>query len=199
MAWSMSRASPPRTSPTMIRSGRIRSAFLTRSRTVTSPLPSTLAGRASNETTCGLPKRSSAASSMVTNRSSSGTNVDRTPSRVVLPELVPPETTTLALPRTHAARNSSMRRPSVFPASKSSGVKGTGENLRMFKVGPQSERGGMIACTRLPSDSRASTQGDDSSTRRPSGATILSITCRTASSPSNRPSVTFSSRPFRST
>jgi hypothetical protein len=44
--------------------------------------------------------------------------------------------------------------------------------------------------TRLPSDSRASTQGDDSSTRRPSGATILSITCRTASSPSNRPSVT---------
>jgi hypothetical protein len=77
-------------------------------------------------------------------------------------------------------------------------VKGTGENLRMFNVGPQSERGGMIACTRLPSDSRASTQGDDSSTRRPSGATILSITCRTASSPSNRPSVTFSSRPQRS-
>jgi WD40-like Beta Propeller Repeat len=26
-------------------------------------------------------------------------------------------------------------------------VKGTGENLRMFNVGPQSERGGMIACT----------------------------------------------------
>jgi hypothetical protein len=40
-----------------------------------------------------------------------------------------------------------------------------------------------LVCTRLASDSRASTQGDDSSTRRPSGATILSITCRTASSP----------------
>jgi hypothetical protein len=35
-----------------------------------------------------------------------------------------------------------------------------------------------LVCTRLPSDSRASTQSDDSSTRRPSGATILSITWR---------------------
>ena len=44
MACSMSSASPPRTSPTMIRSGRMRSALRTRSRTVTSPRPSTLAG-----------------------------------------------------------------------------------------------------------------------------------------------------------
>ncbi len=35
-------------------------------------------------------------------------------------------------------------------ARSSCGVKGTGENFRMFKVGPQSERGGMIACTTLP-------------------------------------------------
>ena len=37
MAWSMSRASAPRTSPTMMRSGRMRSALRTRSRMVISP------------------------------------------------------------------------------------------------------------------------------------------------------------------
>ena len=47
---------------------------------------------------------------------------------------------------------------------------------------------------RLPSDSRASTQGDAASTRRPSGATIRSITWRTASSPLNRRSATLSIR-----
>ena len=46
MAWSMSSASPPRTSPTMIRSGRMRRALRTRSRMVTSPLPSMFGGRA---------------------------------------------------------------------------------------------------------------------------------------------------------
>ena len=51
MAWSMSNASPPRTSPTMIRSGRIRRALRTRARTVTSPAPSTFGGRASSEMT----------------------------------------------------------------------------------------------------------------------------------------------------
>jgi hypothetical protein len=29
-------------------------------------------------------------------------------------------------------------------------VNGTGENLRMFRVGPQSERGGMIAWAAVP-------------------------------------------------
>ena len=44
MAWSMSSASPPRHSPTTIRSGRMRRQFTTRSRIVISPLPSMLAG-----------------------------------------------------------------------------------------------------------------------------------------------------------
>ena len=39
MAWSMSRASPPRTSPTTMRSGRIRRVLRTRSRIVIWPLP----------------------------------------------------------------------------------------------------------------------------------------------------------------
>src|SRR3989442_1499570 len=45
MAWSMSSDSPPRTSPTMMRSGRMRRLLRTRSRCVTSPRPSMLGGR----------------------------------------------------------------------------------------------------------------------------------------------------------
>ena len=54
MAWSMSRASPPRHSPTTIRSGRIRRALRTRSRMRTSPCPSELAGRDSEPHDVGL-------------------------------------------------------------------------------------------------------------------------------------------------
>ena len=53
IAWSMSMVSGPRTSPTTMRSGRMRSELRTRSRIVTWPLPSTLGGRASSEITCG--------------------------------------------------------------------------------------------------------------------------------------------------
>ena len=45
IAWSMSSASPPRTSPMMMRSGRIRNALRSRSRVTISPRPSMLGGR----------------------------------------------------------------------------------------------------------------------------------------------------------
>ena len=48
----ISKASLPRTSPTMIRSGRMRSEFRNRSRCVTGFLPSMLGGRASIAITC---------------------------------------------------------------------------------------------------------------------------------------------------
>ena len=70
IACSRSNASGPRTSPTMIRSGRIRRQFLTRSRIVTWPSPSRLGGRVSRRTTCGCWSCSSAASSQVMTRSS---------------------------------------------------------------------------------------------------------------------------------
>jgi hypothetical protein len=61
--------------------------------------------------------------------------------------------------------------------------------------GPARKRGQRnLVCTREPSGSRASTQGDVASTRRPRGATMRSITWRTASSPSNRRSNTLSIR-----
>ncbi len=124
---------------------------------------------------------------------------DSTPSSVVFPELVPPETTTFIRPRTHAERNASIRGPRLPFATSSSGRRGTAENLRTVTHGPRSERGGTIAWTRLPSGSRASAHGDDSSTRTPRGPTMRSIRCRTDSSPSNSPPGTLSSRPFRST
>ena len=91
IACSMSNASPPRTSPMMMRSGRIRSALRTRSRWVTSPLPSRLLGRVSRRTTCGCCNCSSAASSTVSTRSSWSMNRDMAFIIVVLPDPVPPE------------------------------------------------------------------------------------------------------------
>ncbi len=98
MAWSMSRASAARHSPTMMRSGRMRSAFLTRSRMVTWPEPSALGGRVSRVMTWGCWSWSSAESSMVMMRSPSGMNPDSTLRFVVLPVPVPPETRMLSLP-----------------------------------------------------------------------------------------------------
>ena len=92
-----------------------------------------------------------------------------------------------------------MRGPTLPAARGPRPASGTCENLRMVSAGPRSERGGMIAWTREPSGSRASAQGDDSSTRRPKGPTMRSIRCRTDSSPSNSPSGALSIRPSRST
>ena len=95
IACSMSNASPPRTSPMMMRSGRIRSALRSRSRWVISPRPSRLDGRVSIRTTCGCCSCSSAASSTVMTRSSLWIRRDIAFSSVVLPDPVPPEMTTL--------------------------------------------------------------------------------------------------------
>ena len=62
----------PRTSPMMMRSGRIRKLLRTRSRCLTSPMPSRFGGRVSRRTTCGCCSFNSAESSMVTRRSSGG-------------------------------------------------------------------------------------------------------------------------------
>ena len=91
----MSSASAPRTSPTTIRSGRIRSAFFTSRRIVTSPRPSRFGGRASSRRTCGWRSRSSAASSIVTTRSPGSMKLESALSSVVLPEPVPPQTSRL--------------------------------------------------------------------------------------------------------
>src|SRR5436190_464507 len=85
MAWSMSSASSLRTSPMMMRSGRIRRALTISSRWRIAPLPSMLAGRVSSLTTCRWRNFNSAASSMVTMRSVWPMNPESTLSSVVLP------------------------------------------------------------------------------------------------------------------
>ena len=92
-----------------------------------------------------------------------------------------------------------MRGPRQRPRRRSPAVIGTGENFRIVSAGPRSERGGTIAWTREPDGSRASTHGDELSTRRPKGPTMRSIRCRTDSSPSNSRPCTLSIRPSRST
>ena len=62
-------------------------------------------------------------------------------------------------------------------------------NFRTVSVGPSIASGGITAFTREPSARRASTIGDDSSMRRPTAETILSITWRSRASESKRSSV----------
>ena len=117
---------------------------------------------------------------------------------VVFPAPLPPATMMLSRPRTQAARNCNAAAVAVPFCSRSIALNGTRRNFRMVSVGPARESGGMIALTRLPSGSRASTIGLDSSHRRPRGATIRWITRMTWSASLNVMSVLYS-LPSRST
>ena len=108
-------------------------------------------------------------------RSSPGTKADIAFSVVVLPLPVPPVMSTFSFPRTQAARKCAALLEIDPKLIRSSIVYGSRENLRIVSVGPRRASGGMIAFTRLPSGRRASTIGDDSSTRRPTIDTILSM------------------------
>ena len=92
-------------------------------------------------------------------RSRSGMNDDSTFSMVVLPVPVPPETRMFSLPSTQASRNAAAWWERVPKSTRSSIVSGSRENLRIVRDGPLSASGGMMALTREPSGSRASTIG----------------------------------------
>src|SRR3954449_2418032 len=85
---------------------------------------------------------------------------------VVLPVPVPPATSTFSFPFTQAARNWAAFGEIDPNEIRSFIVYGSRANLRIVSVGPFRASGGMMALTRLPSGRRASTIGDDSSTRR---------------------------------
>ena len=183
IACSMSRASSPRTSPTMMRSGRMRRALMTNCRCLTAPLPSMLGGRVSRRTTWRWRSVSSAASSIVTMRSLSEMNPDSTLSSVVFPAPVPPDTMTLVRQATAARTKSSIGCVSESRSTRSCAPSRSVRNRRIDSTGPSSARGGMMALTREPSASLASTIGLDSSMRRPTELTIRSmIRSRCASS-----------------
>jgi hypothetical protein len=120
---------------------------------------------------------------MVTMRSRSGIAVDIALSNVVLPDPVPPEMRTLSSAWTQRSRKSTASSDSEFNRTRSVSSSRRLENLRMVSSAPESDNGGITALTRLPSGSRASTIGEDSSTRRPISLTMrLMIRRRCASS-----------------
>src|SRR3954471_16523451 len=106
-------------------------------------------------------------------RSSPGMNADIAFRVVVLPVPVPPEMRMFSLPLTQAARNCAAFGEIEPNEIRSFIVYGSRENFQIVTVGPLSASGGRIAFTREPSGRRASTIGDDSSTRRPTCDTIL--------------------------
>ena len=167
----------------------MRSALMTRSRMVTSPVPSTLRGRASRRTTCGCSrKRSSAESSIVTIRSSRGSTHDKALSNVVFPLPVPPDTAMLFRARTAHVRQLPTVAPNEPVSIMSPSVITREANLRMVSTGPSTASGGMITCTRWPWGRRAFAMGDASSTRRPSGPSMRSMSALSCASSENRAS-----------
>ena len=183
-AWSRSNASPPRTSPTMMRSGRWRSVARRRSRIVTAGR-SACSRRASNRTRLGRSIWSSAVSSMRTMRSSAGRNAASAFSSVVFPVLGPAADQDVLVPLAIAARTTSTSTLGVIVPirTSSSAVKNRVWNLRMVRVVPPRLHGGNTAATREPSGSRESRIGCSSETSSPSArAMFLTATFRLRSS-----------------
>ncbi|MPN31811.1 hypothetical protein SDC9_179286 [bioreactor metagenome] len=149
------------------------------------PLPSAFAGRPSRRTQCGWGGSSSRESSTTTSRWSGGTRPSRVPSTVVLPVPVPPLTR-------NASRCSMIPSSSVRPtagsdprSTRSARVNRCRDGTRSEMHVPGSATEPSTACTRVPSGSRASTQGAASSRRRPTRAARRSASRRTSSSEPN--------------
>ena len=167
IAWIMSRASPPRHSPTITRSGRIRRLFLKRSRIVTSPRPYRSAARDSRPRTCGCFNWSSLDSSMTTMRRSAGMNSDITFRRLVLPLDVPPLIRRFFSVTMHSIRKSRASSLSVPLETRNPMSSACRANLRIVTTTPRLEHGGMATWTRDPSGNRASIIGCSGEMRLP--------------------------------
>ena len=127
-----------------------------------------------------------------------GYSCDKALSSVVLPLPVPPEMITEILPWTAACRTSTIAGRSAPISTSRSMVNGRSANLRIETSGPSTAIGRMATLTREPSGRRASTIGDDSSTRRPTAATIL-LMMRSRCASSLKWTLVSSSLPNRST
>ena len=101
---------------------------------------------------------------------------ERTFNSVVFPAPVPPEIKTFRRACTAPNKRSSMGSVRVSFPRRSSPVRTSSLNRRMERWGPSTASGGMMAFTRELSGSLASTMGEESSIRRPTPETILSMT-----------------------
>ena len=176
IAWIMSSVSAPRHSPMIMRSGRMRRAFLTRSVAVTAPRPSMFGGLVSRRTTWSCWSCNSAASSIVMMRCSSGMKDESVFSSVVFPEPVPPEMMMLSLALIAPSSTASISGVNALNRSRSSLPRGFEPKTRIVTAAPSRARGGMIALKREPLAIRASTIGKVSSTRLPTRETMRSMT-----------------------
>jgi hypothetical protein len=112
---------------------------------------------------------------MVRMRSLGEMNQESAFSRVVFPAPVPPDTMIFSLAFTPASSSRIMPRVKANLSTRSSGIRRSLPKRRIDSSAPSTASGGMMALTREPSLSRASTMGLDSSTRRPTWETILSM------------------------
>src|SRR5271163_1964680 len=120
---------------------------------------------------------------MVMRRSRLGMKFDSALSIVVLPQPVPPAMIVETLPATAAARTSAIAGRKVPISISRSMSRARSANFRIETSGPSTAIGRTATLTREPSRNRASTMGDDSSTRRPMAETIrLMMRRRCASS-----------------
>ena len=194
-ASSRSRHSSARTSPTMIRLGRIRSASLTRSRSRISPVPSRPDCRVCSGTQSGCGKRSSQTSSAETTRSPPGIAAARQFRSVVFPAWVPPATSRLSPARTDASRNAAARGLRVPSSTRSESRPALSTNFRMLTALNPRLMPSSTTCSRCPSGSIASTNGWLTSIRRPLDFSIRSTSSCTCAVLSIR--LVSSCRPLR--
>ena len=187
-AMSRSRHSSWRTSPTMMRSGRIRSASLTRRRSRTSPVPSRLGCRVCIATTSGSGTLELEDLLAGDDPLAGGNRAARQLSRVVLPGLGAAGDDDVEAgepPRPRGSRppsGSSCR----APTSSSSAAARDARTCGCSRPSGRRVMSGMTTCRRLPSGSIASTNGVDRSTRRPEVFSIRSTRSRTSPSVEDR-------------
>ncbi|CAN5546176.1 hypothetical protein BH18ACT8_BH18ACT8_08200 [soil metagenome] len=180
-ASSRSRHSSARTSPTMIRDGRIRNDCFTSSRSRISPVPSRPAGRVCSATQSGWENRSSKTSSHEITRSPPGIAAAKQLSRVVLPACVPPQTTRLRPAITDARRNAAARASSVPRSTRPCRLWARATNFRMLTAAKPREIPSSTTWRRCPPGSKASTNGWLRSRRRPLDLSMRSTSSRTSS------------------
>ena len=171
IACSMSRLSPPRTSPTTMRSGRMRSELRTRSRMVISPLPSMFGGRALEPDHVLLLElqldRVLDGDDALSLGDERGQHVEQrrlAGAGAAGDDDVQPRLDA-GLEQLGHLGDQGAEADQVVDLERVLGELPDGQR------GPLKASGGMIALTREPSASRASTSGDDSSMRRPTSAT----------------------------
>ena len=104
------------------------------------------------------------------------------PSSTVFPEPVPPDMRRLARRETASAMRVTSGAGTNPSRTRSSRLKASGRGMRKLRTVTSPDSGGITAFTRIPSGSRTSTSGDESSSLRPPEAASRTASARTSDS-----------------